>query len=315
MKVLLNVGGVSPTDPLLRAAAPEAVFVATPDEATLRREAVDAEVCWGGAHFGVLLEVARQLRWFASTSAGMERFIRQTHGRPDLLLTSGAGTYDVPIAEHVLALLFAVRRDLGHSVRASVEHQWTRRSRMRELRDSTLGIVGLGHIGQEVARLAAGLGLRVLGHRRRTGPPPPGVQQVFHGRAGLLEMLRQCDQVAVTAALTPATERLLDAEALDVLPPHAVIVNIGRGRLIDEAALIERLQSGRLAGAGLDVFETEPLPADSPLWDLPQVIVTAHNAGTSHRIEQRRLEHFAAQLRRWVAGEPLQSVVNREEGY
>ncbi len=316
MKVLITLRDVAPDHPWLREAAPEATFVSVFDEDTMRREGVDAEVCYGGSKLEVLLEVGQQLRWVASASAGVEGYLARLGSRDDVLLTTGAGAYDVPIAEHVFALLLAVRRELGRSVRQQVTHEWRGHHGMFELRDSTLGIVGLGSIGQEVARVAHhGFGMRVLGHKRRPADLPAGVARLHYGRDGLLAMLPSCDHLAVTAALTHETRGLLDAEALDCLPAHAVIVNIGRGRVIDEPALLERLRDGRLAGAGLDVTATEPLPADSPLWDLPNVILTAHNAGTSHRVVERRLRVFCDQLRRYVAGEPLRNVVDREAGY
>ncbi|MCC7491910.1 MAG: D-2-hydroxyacid dehydrogenase [Fimbriimonadaceae bacterium] len=315
MKILVNVGGLAADHPTLRAAAPAASFVATPDEATLRREGVDAEICWGGARLPVLLEVARHLRWIASASAGVDRYLPLLADRPEITLTTGAGTFDIPIAEHLLALLLALRRRLPEALRAQVQHSWQRSGGALELAGSTLGIVGLGQIGQALAVRAAALGLTVLAHKRRPADPPPGVSELFYERAGLLAMLPRCDHVAVTAALSPASTHLLDAATLDCLPAHAVVLNIGRGRLIDEGALLQRLQTGRLAGAGLDVFETEPLPATSPLWDLPQVIITPHQAGSSNRVAERRIELFAAQLRRYLAGQPLRAVADRQAGY
>jgi len=316
MKVLITLGDVPPDHPLLLAAAPDATFVSVHDEDTMRREGVDAEVCYGGSKLDILMAVGQRIRWVASASAGVEGYLARMGDRPDVLLTTGAGAYDVPIAEHVFALLLAVRREIGRSVRQQVEHTWRGHYGMFELRDSTLGILGFGSIGQEVATVAHhGFGMRVLAHKRRPIDVPEAVDQVHYGRDGLLAMLPACDHLAVTAALTDKTRHLLDAEALDLLPDHAVIVNIGRGKIIDEPELIARLQDGRLAGAGLDVTATEPLPADSPLWDLPNVVITAHNAGTSRRVVERRLEVFCEQLKRYVAGEPLRNVVDREAGY
>lgn len=316
MKVLITLREVDPQHPWLRDAAPEATFVSVLDEEAMRREGVDADVCYGGSKLEVLMAVGQRLRWVASASAGVEGYLARMGERPDVVLTTGAGAYDVPIAEHVFALLLAVRRELGRSVRQQVEHTWQGHYGMFELRDSTLGILGFGSIGQEVAQVARhGFGMRVLAHKRRPIAKPDAVEQLYYGRDGLLAMLPQCDHLAVTAALTDETRQLLDGDALDLLPPHAVIVNIGRGKIIDEPALIARLQDGRLAGAGLDVTATEPLPGDSPLWDLPHVVLTAHNAGTSHRVVERRLRVFCEQLKRYVAGEPLRHVVDREAGY
>ncbi|NUP99457.1 MAG: D-2-hydroxyacid dehydrogenase [Armatimonadetes bacterium] len=315
MKVLITLKDVDPNHPLLRA-IPGVTYVVAGDAEAIRREAVEAEVVWGFGHLETVLEVATRLRWVAATSAGVERFLQRLQPHPEIILTTGAGAYDVPIAEHVFALLLAVRRDLGYSVRNAVAHRWEPRRGMRELAGSTLGIVGLGKIGREVARAGSqGFNLRVLGHKLRESAPPEGVERLFYGRDGLHAMLRECDQVVVAAALSPASRHLLDGAALDCLPPHAVVVNIGRGQVIDQAALLARLQDGRLAGAGLDVFEVEPLPDDDPLWELPQVIITAHNAGTSQRVRERQLALFASQLQRFVAGEPLENVADRAQGY
>lgn len=316
MKVILNEGGLAADDPRLLAAAPGATFAVATSEDHLRALGPDAEVCWGGRWLPALLATAPRLRWVASMSAGVEGYLRHLADRPEIRLTSGAGTFDVPIAEHLMALLLALRRGLPESFRAQQRHDWHRRGPLGELRDSTLGIVGLGHIGSELARMASvGFGMNVLAYRRRPSSPPLHVAEVFSGRDGLLAMLRRCDQVAVTAALTPETRGLLDAEALDCLPPHAVITNIGRGAVIDQAALTERLADGRLAGAGLDVFDPEPLPADHALWDLPNVIVTPHHAGSSPRTGERKVDLFIENLRRFANGEALLNEVDRSRGY
>ncbi len=316
MKVILNEGGLAADDPRLAAAAPDATFVVVNTEDELRDQGRDAEVCWGGRWLPTLLAHAPGLQWVASMSAGVEGYLRHLAERPEIRLTSGAGTFDVPIAEHLMALLLALRRGLPESFRAQQAHEWHRRGPLGELRDTTLGIIGLGHIGSELARMAsAGFGMNVLAYRRQPSAPPPGVAEVFSGRDGLLAMMRRCDQVAVTAALTPETRGLLDAEALDCLPPHAVITNIVRGAIIDQAALTERLADGRLAGAGLDVFAPEPLPSDDPLWDLPNVIVTPHHAGSSVHTGRRKVDLFIENLRRYASGEPLLNEVDRSRGY
>lgn len=315
MKVVINVNGIDPADPRLSAAAPGATFV-RPSAETLLDEVAECEVIFGGGRLPEILPVARSLRWLHSASAGMELFVEWTRDYPDLLLTSSAGVYDQPIAEHALGLLLALRRQIGVAVRASVESRWERLPTPIEITGRTLGIVGLGSIGRATAKIAKlGFGMRVLGHRRRETGPVDHVDALYHGRDGLLAMLPECDQVLVAAALTPATRHLLDADALDQLPPHAVVLNIARGAIIDEAALIERLRDGRLAGAGLDVFEHEPLSAESPLWSLPQVVITPHNAGWSDRVHEHRLRLFCTQLRRYLAGEPLLNQVDRAAGY
>ncbi len=316
MHVLLNAGSLSPDDPRLAAAAPGAQFTAISSEDEMHAAAPTAEVCWGARWLDVLLADAPRLRWVASGSAGVEGLLARLAARPEVVLTTGAGAFDVPIAEHVLALLLALRRGLHHSLRAQAEGRWARQSGLDELHGSTLAVIGLGHIGRELARQAhAGFGLRILAYRREPVPAPAPVERVYSGRDGLLAMLAAADAVAVTCALTPETRGLLDAEALDALRPHALVVNIARGAVIDQAALVARLADGRLAGAGLDVTDPEPPAADDPLWGLDNVIITPHVAGNSRRTGERQAELFLANLTRYATGQPLLNLVDAERGY
>lgn len=262
-----------------------------------------------------LLAAAPRLRWLHTISAGVERLlIPEILDRPDLVFTNNTGAYDVPIAEHVIAMLFAASKRIPGHLLTQARHEWKRDLEHTELRDATLVILGLGSIGGELARLASGLGMRVLGVRRDASRLVPGVERVVPPeQLGLLAA--EADYLAVTSALTPATRGLVSAEVIARLRPHAWVVNIARGAIIDEPALIAALEERRIGGAALDVFAVEPLPADSPLWNLDNVIVTPHVSNSSPRVRQRSLALVVENVRRFKAGEPLLNIVDPAVGY
>ena len=262
-----------------------------------------------------LLAAAPRLRWLHTISAGVERLlIPEIVDRPDLVFTNNTGAYDVPIAEHVMAMLFAASKRIPGHLATQARHEWKRDLEHTELRDATLVILGLGSIGGELARLASGLGMRVLGVRRDASRPVPGVERVVPPEQ-LAELAAEADYLAVTSALTPATRGLLSAEVIARLRPHAWVVNIARGAIVDEPALIAALQEQRIGGAALDVFAVEPLPADSPLWGLDNVILTPHVSNSSPRVRERSLALVVENVRRFKAGEPLLNIVDPAVGY
>jgi phosphoglycerate dehydrogenase-like enzyme len=178
-----------------------------------------------------------------------------------------------------------------------------------------LGLIGVGSIGRRVAQMASALGMRVLAVREHVEKErPKGVEEVFTPLA-LDEMLKQSDYVVVAAPLIAATHGLIDAGRLAVMKPEACLINVGRGAQVDEGAVVEALRAGRIAGAALDVFEREPLPADSPLWSLENLLITPHTAGLSEKLWHRHYELFSENLRRYLARKPLQFVVDKRKGY
>lgn len=262
-----------------------------------------------------LLLAAPGIRWLHTISAGVERLlIPEITGRPDLVLTNNTGAYDVPIAEHVVAMLFAASKRVPSHLAAQGRHEWKRDPGHTELRDATLVILGLGSIGSELARLASGLGMRVLGVRRDVSRLVPGVERIVPPEQ-LGDLAAEADYLAITSALTPSTRGLVSAEVIARLRPAAWIVNIARGAIIDESALIAALREHRIGGAALDVFSVEPLPPDSALWDLDNVIVTPHVSGSSPRVRARSLALVVENVRRFKAGEPLLNVVDPAVGY
>ena len=282
---------------------------ATPEAAAALR---DADAVLG---FGLPLRTAAlapALRWVETPATGFD----QLNGtgvleRRDIAVTTIGGLFAPWVAEHVFALLLGLWRQIDRFAAAQARREWTGRGvEVRELRGATMAIVGLGNIGQAVARAASAFGMRVIGTRQRVGDVPPGVERVYP-RAELHAMLGEADVVVLAVAGTPETVRMIGAAELAAMRRDAVLINVARGIVVDEAALAEALAAGHIGGAGLDVFVQEPLPADSPLWTLPNVLITPHIAVNVPSKLRRCVEHFAENLRRFCAGEPLRDRVAR----
>jgi phosphoglycerate dehydrogenase-like enzyme len=251
---------------------------------------------------------AKGLEWFHTMSAGVDDPFFQGLLDRGIRLTTSSGAQAVPIAHTVMLYLLALSRDLRGWLDAQERREWRPRD-VRDLQGRSLAVIGLGPIGLEVARLGAAFGMEVTGFRRSVrGDEPCRTEPV----ARLADALPTTEYLVVAAPLTDETRGLIDAAALRALPREAVIVNNARGELIDEAALIEALERGEIAGAALDVFETEPLPEASRLWSLPNVIVTPHSSGTSPGNFHRATEIFLDNLARYVRGEGLRNEVMRE---
>lgn len=263
-----------------------------------------------------LLEVAPALRWLHTTSAGVDRLlIPELSERKGFVLTNNSGSYDAPIGEFVIAAMFAAAKRLPDYQRAQAQRRWEKDLEHLELRDATLVVFGMGSIGGEVARLACALGVRVIGVRRRLGAGGiAGVAEVV-GPDRLAEAASEADFVAVTAPLTPATRGAISAEVLARMKPTAWIINIARGAIVDEPALLAALKERRIGGAAIDAWWTEPLPPESEWWSLPNVIATPHVSHSSPRVRERTLALFLENYRRWQTGEPLLNVVDFGAGY
>jgi phosphoglycerate dehydrogenase-like enzyme len=254
-----------------------------------------------------------RLRWVHATSAGAGEQVRKAGLAAEALkrvaVTTSSGVHAVPLAEFAILGLLAVAKELPRLVEDQRAKAWPEVHRpLRELSGQTLFLVGLGEIGREVARLGKALGMRTVGFRRTEGPPPAGVDEA-HGPQHLAELAGQADAMVVSLPLTDQTAGLIDRATIERLPASCIFVNVGRGGVVDEPALIDALRDRRIAGAVLDVFATEPLPADSPLWTLPNVLVTPHAAALSARENERITELFADNLRRYLDGRPLRNVV------
>jgi phosphoglycerate dehydrogenase-like enzyme len=254
--------------------------------------------------------IAPNLRWIQSTSSGIGPMVKAAGlDRTDIVITNAAGIHAVPLGEHVLLSLLYFVKDVPARLSDQRGHIWKRYTG-RELRGRTVVVVGLGAVGREIARLCRAIGLTVIGVRRSPVPDPSAqhVDEAIHP-AQLHDVLPRADALVLCCPHTPETENMIDAEAFAALPDGAILINIGRGALVVEPAMLDALRSGRLGGASLDVAAVEPLPVEHPLWDLPNVFITAHSASTVDKENGRLTDLFIDNLKRYRAGEPLRNVV------
>ncbi len=304
----------------IRAAAPGARLVTIGFDGHPDGPLDDIEVMLRGRFpaelFDRILARAPNLRWVHSATAGVERVLTPSSRARHLVITNARGVFSRPIAEYVLMMILAISRRLPSLLELQAERTW-QPLESRELRDVTIGIVGYGSIGSAVAELATPFGCRVIATRRRAGDggaATAGVDRVLPPE-GLPELLAQSDFVVLAAPLTADTAGLFGDAAIAKVKPGAWVINIARGELVDERALARALRDGRLGGAVLDTFVDEPLPPKSPLYDLPNVILTPHTSWSSTRVMDRSVDLFCDNLRRYAAGEPLLNVVDPSAGY
>ena len=276
--------------------------------------------------FDRLLAHAPDLRWVHSATSGVERAMTPAARDRGVLVTNARGVFTRPIAEHVLMMILAIGRRLPQLLELQRERTW-QPLEGRELRDLTIGIVGFGSLGRAIAALVGAFGAHVIVMRRRPDAPleavpddedtfgvAPRVERVV-GPEGLHDLLAASDVVVLAAPLTAETDGLIDGAALDAMRQDAWLVNVARGRLVDDRALVRALAEGRIGGAALDTFSEEPLPPSSPYWDLENVILTPHTAWSSARVLDRSIDLFCDNLRRYRAGQPLRNVVDPDAGY
>jgi phosphoglycerate dehydrogenase-like enzyme len=300
----------------IRAAAPDMEILWTSDRAEIEAALDDIEIAVGGFP-NHLLPRARNLRWMQQWGAGADWLLRAPEAvELDFVLTSASGVHAIPISEQILAYLLAFARGLHRAICAQVRHEWHRETKdtLFELAGKTMLLVGVGAIGGRTAEVAAALGMRVLGVRRDPEVDAPRVEAMYSPE-NLLDVLPEADFVVITAPLTSETRSMIGESELRAMKSTAYIVNIGRGGTIQEDVLIRALRKGWIAGAGLDVFAVEPLPQDSPLWDMDNVIVTGHYAGMTPCYDERALAIFMENLRRYHAGETLKNVIDKRRGY
>jgi len=300
----------------IRALAPGYRVLVTVDDAEIEAALDDIEIAAGRVPRGLMVR-GKGLRWMQQWGAGADWLLEDPEAASgSFILTNASGIHAIPISEHIVAMMLALARRLPEVIRAQPEHRWQRPARLlvRELAGSMAVVVGLGAIGGRTARLLSAHEVRVIGVRRNPDMPAEGVERIV-GPDRLIDVLPEADWLVITAPLTPETRHLVGARELSVMKRDACILNIGRGAIIDQEALIEALRSGRLGGAGLDVTTPEPLPADSPLWDLPNVLISPHYAGSTVHYEARAFALFEENLQRYLAGEPLINVVDKRLAY
>jgi phosphoglycerate dehydrogenase-like enzyme len=300
----------------IRAIMPEARLAITERPEEIEPLIEEVEIAAG--HFPARsIERAPNLRWYQQWGAGADWLLRHPDiAARDFILTNASGVHAIPISEHILAYLLAFARSLPAAFFDQERHQWDREKDLPvfELAGKTLLLVGVGAIGQRTAQVASALGMRVHGIRREAAENVPGVERMFRPEQ-LMEALPEADFVVLTLPLTAESRGMFGERAFSRMKPTAYLINIGRGGTVDETALINALQTGQIAGAGLDVFEKEPLPPESQLWDMKNVIITAHYAGSTPHYQERALEIFIDNLERYAKGQPLRNVVDKQQGY
>lgn len=264
---------------------------------------------------------APKVRWIHAPSAAVHQFLFPDLVKSDVVLTNSSEVHGPVVAEHVVALIFALAKKIPQAALWQRRRLWGQATiwgegpHPREVAGAILGLIGLGSIGQNVAKKAAALGMRVIAVREHPEKGrPEGVSKVM-ASSQLDELLAESDYVVVAAPLTPVTNGLMNAERIAKMKSDAYLINVGRGPQVDEAALVEALRNRRIAGAALDVFVEEPLPSDSPLWDLDNLLITPHTAGLTQKLWQRHYDLFSENVRRYQAHEPLLYTVDKQRGY
>jgi phosphoglycerate dehydrogenase-like enzyme len=304
----------------LRRDFPQHAFIDVWDRDSLRQALPEGDAAFAAFVDRDIVQSLTRLKWVQAPAVGVGHILSEELIASPIVLTSARGVRARAMAEHVMGMTIALARQLPWLMAKQRAHLWAldeieASGSIRTLQNRRMGIIGLGAIGLEVAHAASGFGMRVCGIRRRLDEPrPPFVEQIFPPDR-LSELLASSDVVVLAAPLTPETRQLINVETLSMMKRGAFLINIGRGKLIDDAAVAAALEDGRLGGAALDVFTREPLDPASPYWDLPNVIVTPHMSGAMEDYWTPLVALFSENLRRFERGEPLLNVVDKNAGY
>lgn len=304
----------------LRAEFPELNVVHLPDYKRLDAEIPDAEIVIAWSLRPEQITAAKKLRWIHSPAAAVHQLMFPELIHSEIVLTNAREVHGPVVAEQVIAMIFALAKKIPGSVHLQQKHVWGQQllwdeiPRVREVAGATLGLVGLGSIGRPVVRSAKALGMRVVAVREHPEKGSDGADVIF-GPAEINKLFGQADYVVLAAPVTSSTKAIANAERLGLMKPGACLINVGRGPLVDEAALAVALREKKIGGAALDVFPKEPLAADSPLWDLPNLLITPHTAALTDKLWERHYALFSENLRRYLAGQPLLAVVDKRKGY
>ncbi|AFY31735.1 D-2-hydroxyacid dehydrogenase [Calothrix sp. PCC 7507] len=323
VKVILPVDLIAEIEPKL---PPDIQVVRVDSKGNIDGDASDAEVYLNGFYlkrdvFEKVLDAAPKIRWQQAISAGVNHILIPKFLSRDIILTNTAGVHAIPISEFVLTFILHHAKNLRKLEALQAKHTWAlppeetsvKELFLQELTNATLLIIGAGNIGQAIASRAKAFNMRVWGSRRRPEPLPN-----FDKIVGVDEwrsLLPEVDYLVIATPLTPETTKLIDESVLRALRPSAYLINIARGAIVDEPALITALREGWIAGAGLDTVSTEPLPPDNPLWSFPNVFITPHCSALSPYLKERLTELFLDNLQRYQAGLPLRNVVDKQAGY
>ena len=305
----------------LRTEFPQLDVVQLGDFDQVEKQISDAEIVVTWSLRPEQFNAASKLRWIHSPAAAVHQLMFPELIKSDVILTNGRDVHGATVAEHVIALIFALAKKLPLAMRCQEQHVWGQNQvwesqpQPREVAGATLGLVGLGSIGTEVAKRASALGMRVVAVRNRVeAEKPDNVEQVY-APSEIDSMLSQSDYVVLAAPRTSSTTGMINAARLGSMKRDGFLINVSRGPLVDESALAEALRSRKIAGAALDVFEKEPLPPESPLWDLENLLITPHTAGFTEKLWDKHYAFFTENLRRYLSHQPLIAIVDKSKGY
>ena len=290
------------------------IVVSSLDKQKIAKNSVDADVIAGSPWVIPSIKIAKKLKWIHSFSAGMDRVLTPEVLKSKIILSNSSGIHAVPIAEHVLGFMLIFTRSFYETFENQQNKIWEKNQNVTELREKTLLVVGLGRIGMEIARTASCLGMNVLGVKQNIKNKPSFVSKLYTIKQ-LNSALPKADFVVISLPLTPNTKHLFDISKFKKMKESAVIMNIGRGPLIKEKDLILAIKNKIIAGAGLDVTEVEPLPKESPLWEMKNVVITPHHSGWSEKYMDRGIDIFCLNLKAYLKRKPLPNLVNKKRGY
>lgn len=299
---------------------PKISVVNLPDYKRVDEEIVDAEIVIAWSIKPEQIIAAKKLRWIHSPAAAVHQLMFPELVNSEIVLTNAREVHGPVVAEHVIALVLALAKKIPASVRLQEKHVWGQQilwdelPRIREVAGATLGIIGVGSIGRPVVKSAKALGMRVIAVREHPEKGSEGADIVL-GMTQVHELFRQADYIVLAAPVTDSTKAIANAARLALMKPGACLINVGRGPLVDEPALATALRKKKICGAALDVFPKEPLAADSPLWEVPNLLITPHTAALTDKLWERHYALFTENLRRYLNGNSLLAVVDKGKGY
>ena len=283
-------------------------------------EIADTDVFIGWSLRAQQFANAGKLRWIHSPAAAVHQLMYPELIQSNVVLTNSTGIHGPVVAEHAIGVLLALAKRLPQAMQYQAKHEWSQDQlwkewpRPREVAGATVAVIGMGGIGREFTTRAKAMGMKVLAVRENPGKGPEGADAVY-GSEQINEVLPQADYVLLCTPVTPATTGIINAARLSKMKSDAYLINVARGPLIDEPALLDALQKRNIAGAALDVFNEEPLPASSPFWSLDNVLITPHTAAVTDRLWERHYRLIADNMKRFLAGKPLLNEVDKSRGY
>jgi phosphoglycerate dehydrogenase-like enzyme len=299
---------------------PEHQFIQLQNYDRVSQEITDTAVFIGWFLRPEQFVTARKLRWIHSPAAAVHQLMYPEMIQSDVLLTNAGGVHAPVVAEHAIAVLLALAKRLPQAMQYQARREWSQdqlwheRPRPREVAEATVAVIGMGGIGREFTARAKALGMKVFAVRENPGKGTGGADAVY-GPKEIDQVLPQADYVLLCTPVTPATTGIINAARLEKMKPDAYLINVARGPLIDEPALVQALKARRIAGAALDVFNEEPLPPESPFWSLDNALITPHTAAVTERLWERHYKLIVDNMNRFLAGQPLLNRVDKTQGY